>query len=134
MASSVTESIPSYPFGTPVGLEIDPRYLELRRHRPVARIRLPYGGQAWLVTRHADVKQVLSDPRLSLGAAAGRQDVPRYTEHPPRPGNVLTGLPSMDPPEHSRLRRLAAKAFTARRVETLRPRVEALVDGFLDDL
>jgi cytochrome P450 len=127
------DDVPAYPFGEPVGLELDERYLELRRRAPVARVRLPYGGEAWFVTRYADVKRVLNDPCVSMGAAAGR-DLPRYTERPLQPGKVVTGLPSMDPPEHTRVRKLAAKAFTGRRVDILRPRVVALVDGLLDDL
>lgn len=93
----------------------------------MARVELPHGGAAWLVTSHAESKLVLSDPRFSR-AQATRSETPRFT---PRP--LPTGmLQSLDPPEHTRLRRAVAQAFTAHRVERLRPSTERLVDELLD--
>ncbi|MEU4772562.1 cytochrome P450 [Micromonospora sp. NPDC023644] len=118
-----------YPFSDPDRLNLDPRYARLRRDEPLTRIRMPYGEPAWLATRHADVRTVLGDPRFSRAASVGR-DEPRNT-----PRQQEGGILSMDPPEHTRLRRLVAKAFTARRVEQLRPRTREvaheLVDGML---
>src|SRR6266545_4208048 len=104
----------SYPFGPIHGLEIDPMYFWLQEHEPLARVKLPYGEEGWLLTRYDDVRTALGDARFSLAEAAVR-DVPRLT--PQRYGGILT---DQDPPEHTRLRRLVAKAFTARRVEQLR--------------
>ncbi|WP_067693281.1 cytochrome P450 [Nocardia jejuensis] len=118
----------NYPFGAPVRLDIHPLLARLRREEPVARIRLPYGGDGWLITRYDDVRQVLADPRFSRARAVGREDVPRATPEPPRPDSLL----SMDPPEHTRLRKLVAKAFTGRRVQQLRPRAQQIVDERLD--
>ncbi|WP_019930333.1 cytochrome P450 [Nocardia sp. BMG111209] len=117
-----------YPFGEPVRLEIHPLFATLRREEPVSRIRLPYGGDGWLVTRYADVRQVLADPRFSRAATVGRDDIPRATPEPARADALL----SMDPPHHTRLRKLVSKAFTARRVAELRPRAQQIVDGLLD--
>ncbi|OZV75554.1 cytochrome P450 [Micromonospora echinospora] len=118
-----------YPFSPPDRLNLDPRYAELRRDEPLVRVQLPYGEPAWLATRHADVRMVLGDPRFSRAASAGR-DEPRNV-----PEQRESGILGMDPPEHTRLRRVVAKAFTARRVEQLRPgtrRVAGeLVDGML---
>ncbi|MEV0758875.1 cytochrome P450 [Nocardia sp. NPDC050435] len=118
----------SYPFGEPFRLEIDPLLARLRREEPVARIRLPYGGDGWLITRYDDVRLVLADQRFSRALAVDREDVPRATPEPPRGDSLL----SMDPPEHTRLRKLVAKAFTGRRVQALRPRAQQIVDGLLD--
>ncbi|MFF2960269.1 cytochrome P450 [Streptomyces sp. NPDC057963] len=123
------EGVRAYPFGPVDRLNVDPRLAEICGEQPVLRVSLPYGGDAWLVTRHADVKTVLADPRFSRAAAVG-EDVPR---------TVAVGLPStsmlsMDPPEHSRLRRRVANSFTLRRVEALRPRVQQMVDGLLDTM
>lgn len=116
-----------YPFSTATGLGMDPLYGSLRERERVSRVRMPYGGEAWMVTRHADAKLVLSDPRFSMAAGAGK-DVPRPTEQLLQPG----GLVAMDPPEHTRLRRLAGTAFTHRRVEGMRPSVTAFADRLVD--
>jgi len=104
-------------------LDLDPPFAELRRDEPVCRVQLPYGEAAWLATRYADVKVVLGDPRFSRAAAVGR-DEPRNRPHRGRPGTIK----NLDPPEHSRLRRLLAKAFTVRQVEQARPRVQQIAD------
>lgn len=127
---TVNTEVRSYPFGAPARLDMDPLYAKLRREEPVSRVELPYGGQGWLVTRYDDVKTVLADPRFSRAATVDREDVPRATPAPARPDSLL----SMDPPEHSRLRKLVAKAFTSRRVAELRPRTRQIVGGLLDEL
>jgi cytochrome P450 len=118
----------SYPFGPPERLEINPRYARLREHEPLSRVRLPYGEDAWLAVRHEDVRTVFGDARFSRAAAETR-DEPRVG--PDRAGRNLL---NMDPPEHSRLRRLVSKAFTARRVEELRPRARQITDDLLDSM
>jgi cytochrome P450 len=118
----------SYPFGPIDGLVIDPMYFWLQEHEPLARVKLPYGEEGWLLTRYDDVRTALGDPRFSLAQAAVR-DVPRLT--PQRYGAILT---DQDPPEHTRLRRLVAKAFTARRVEQLRGRAEHITNELLDEM
>ncbi|HEX6346636.1 cytochrome P450 [Umezawaea sp.] len=119
----------NYPFGEAERLELDPTYEVLRRTEPVARVRLPYGGDAWLVTKYDDVKTVLSDLRFSRAAVLG-QDVPRAVPMIQERQSIL----SMDPPEHGRLRKLVAKGFTMRRTEQLRERAQEIVDGLLDTM
>ncbi|WP_214370948.1 cytochrome P450 [Pseudonocardia sp. H11422] len=117
-----------YPFGDAEALGLDPLYADLGRDEPVSRVLLPYGGEAWLAVRYDDVRTVLADPRFSRAAVVGA-DVPRQRpEIDDQAGSIL----NMDPPEHTRLRKLVAKAFTARRVEQLRPRAEELTAGLLD--
>lgn len=110
-------------------LELDPAYARLRNEEPVTRVTMPHGGDAWLVTRYADVRAALSDTRLSRAAAVGK-DVPRSSPLIQQADSLL----SMDPPEHTRLRRLAAKAFTARQVAAVRPRVQAIIESLVDAL
>ncbi|WP_244200514.1 cytochrome P450 [Micromonospora arborensis] len=114
-----------YPFPTRTS-EVAPMYEALRRTEPVSRVQLPYGEPGWLVTRHADVRTVLSDPRFSRAVAQGL-DQPRL-----RRENMNDGIMGMDPPDHTRLRKLAMKAFTARRVERMRAEVHKIADGLLD--
>ncbi|MEV4641764.1 cytochrome P450 [Actinoplanes sp. NPDC049548] len=115
-----------YPFSEPDRLHLDPLYARLRRTEPVTRVRLPFGEDAWLATRYQDVRTVLGDPRFSRAASVGR-DEPRTT-----PQQIGGGMLAMDPPDHSRLRRLVAKAFTARRVEELRPATTAIANELVD--
>lgn len=111
-----------------------PAYAWLREHAPVHRTRLPNGVDAYLVTRYEDAKAVLADPRLSKNAAVsfpgwqpGRTGIPG--EH--RSG-IAAHLLNLDPPDHTRLRRLVSKAFTPRRVADFEPRVVEIADRLLD--
>jgi cytochrome P450 len=117
----------TFPFGEPERLDLEPLYVQLRREEPMSRVQLPYGEPAWLATRYEDVKVVLGDPRFSRAAVKDR-DEPRTRVHQIPPTTIM----HFDPPEHSRLRRLVAKAFTARRVELLRPRAQEIADGLVD--
>lgn len=122
-------SVLGFPFSDRVDLALDPTYAELRSGEPVARVRMPYGGEAWLLTRHADIRKASADPRLSMYAGADK-DVPRAA---PR-GLDSAGLMGMPPQTHARLRRLVSRAFTARRVAAMRPRIAEITHGLLDDL
>jgi cytochrome P450 len=119
-----------YPFNESDGLKLDPTYQELLRNEPISRVVLPYGGEAWLAVRHADVRTVLSDPRFSRAAVVGRE-MPRAR---PELEEDLNSVMNMDPPDHMRLRKFLAKAFTARRVEALRPRAAELIAELLAGL
>lgn len=120
----------SYPLGEAAELDFDPGYAELRRDEPLTRVRMPYGQEGWLVTRYDDVRTVMSDPRFSRAAVVDA-DVPRaLPERPGQPDSII----NVDPPEHGRLRRLVMAAFTARRVERMRPHVEKIASGLIDEL
>jgi cytochrome P450 len=86
------------------------------------------GDEAWLVTRHADVRQVLADRRFSR-AAALIEGAPRLAGGDPLlPAAIL----NMDPPEHTRLRKMAAGLFTAHRMERLRPRIRQTITDLIE--
>ncbi len=114
--------------------ESDPHevYAQLRADRPVHPIALPTGATGWLVTRYDDVRQALLDPRLSKGGMVS----PVGYRPPDVPPEILAGtqhhMLTTDPPDHTRLRRLVAAAFTMRRVERLRPRIQEITDELLD--
>ncbi|WP_433871786.1 cytochrome P450 [Saccharopolyspora sp. CA-218241] len=118
----------TYPFSEADRLNLDPFYARLRESEPLSRIQLPFGESAWLATRYEDAKVVLGDPRFSRAASVGR-DEPRLRER-----RQAMGILAMDPPDHTRLRKLVAKAFTARRVERLRPRAQEIADGLADGM
>jgi cytochrome P450 len=118
-----------FPFQSVVPLELPDEYINLREHEPVVRVSLPTGDRAWLVTRYDDVRQVYADSRFSR-AAATRSGAPRCNEVAIGPDSIF----SKDPPEHTRLRRLVAPAFTVRRIAAMRARIQRLVDAFLDSM
>lgn len=104
-----------------------PEWQRLRERCTVSRAELPSGDRAWLVTRYEDVRAVLNDPRLSR-AAATRPDAPRLGPARPEPDSIM----AMDPPDHTRLRRLLAPAFTGRQAERLRPGIARTTERLLD--
>jgi cytochrome P450 len=129
-SSTVDGAAVPFPFPAPPSIfHPAPQLKDLQQDRPVVQIQLPDGKRGWLVTRYDDVRQVLVDPRFSRAAASG-PDVPDTGLGQASADSIL----GMDPPEHTRLRRLVAGAFTARRVEALRPRVSKLVDELIDRL
>jgi cytochrome P450 len=83
---------------------------------------MAYGDPAWLISGYHNARAVWGDPRLRRDTGL---DEPRMT-----PQVRFTNLMSIDPPEHSRLRRLVARAFTAARVEQLRERTRRIADGW----
>ncbi|MGX1220476.1 cytochrome P450 [Streptomyces ambofaciens] len=111
------------------GSDFDPVLAELMREGPVTRISLPNGeGWAWLVTRHDDVRLVTNDPRFGREAVMDRQ-VTRLAPHF-IPARGAVGF--LDPPDHTRLRRSVAAAFTARGVERVRERSRGMLDELVD--
>jgi cytochrome P450 len=130
---AVSDDLPDdglrFPFEHPRLFDPPPEWRQLRGGCPVARAQLPTGDRAWLVTRYEDVRAVLNDPRLSR-AAATRPDAPRLGPARPEPDSIM----AMDPPDHTRLRRLLAPAFTGRQAELLRPRITRTTERLLDGM
>ncbi|WP_329245588.1 cytochrome P450 [Actinoallomurus sp. NBC_01490] len=113
-----------------------PAYEVLRRERPVF-FDEPTGQ--WVVSRHADVNALLRDRRLGrsyLHVATheefGRPPEPEFLA--PFWNLIRAGMLDVEPPDHTRLRRLVSKAFTPRMVEGLRPRVRELAAGLVGGL
>ncbi|WP_371529790.1 cytochrome P450 [Streptomyces sp. NBC_01283] len=113
------------------GLIDDPyaAYARLRDTAPVHRVAGPDGSPAWLVTRYDDVRAALADPRLSLDKSHALPGGYRGFALPPA---LDANLLNMDPPDHTRIRRLVVKAFTPRRVESLRAPIRRTADELLD--
>ncbi|SDP83337.1 Cytochrome P450 [Actinopolyspora xinjiangensis] len=123
-----------YPIPNPAPLEPPEEWERLRQRCPVAEVRLPSGDGAKLVTRHEDVKQVLSDPRFTRLLDA--TDAARISDD--ESGGVFNtsmaaALPQTGEP-HLRWRRMVSKWFTARRVTALRPGIEETAERLVDDM
>jgi len=101
----------------------------LLRNKPVLSVEMPDGSIGWLASGYNEVRQMLVDQRFSRARAVA-------------PGRALQGtevfaagsINGLDPPGHTRIRRLVASAFTARRVEAMRPRVASIVDELIGAL
>ncbi|MFD7612804.1 cytochrome P450 [Streptomyces sp. NPDC059828] len=104
-------------------------YTRLREAGPAHRITGPDGLPIWVVSRYGDVRRLLADPRLSLDKAHRTPGNYRGFSLPPA---LDANLLNMDPPDHTRIRRLVSKAFTPGRVEGMRPGIEALADQLCD--
>ncbi|MFF2429993.1 cytochrome P450 [Streptomyces mirabilis] len=120
------------PGATPLGPPEE--WARLRQRCPVARVTLPSGDEASLLTRYADVRQVLSDPRFSRLLNA--DDAARISVTPS--GGAFNDEMSNAMPQtgeaHRRWRRMVSKWFTAKRVAALRPGMEAMADRLLDTM
>lgn len=113
-----------FPLPDRPGVPLDEGHLARLRERPLVPVALAGGHRALLVTRHADVRTVLSGERFSREAWAGGTLFARTPES--------LALVASDPPTHTRRRRAVQAWFTARRAEADRPRVEALAERLLD--
>jgi len=111
-----------------------PLFALVRAGGPVHEVTLADGHRAWLIVRHEEAKAALNGPGLSKDMhAALARDGAVVAEGLPGPAFARHML-GVDPPDHTRLRRLASAAFSRPRVAALRPRVQGIVDGLLDDL
>jgi cytochrome P450 len=128
----VTDAVPLVPFDE--GSYYQDRlefFARLRESQPVAPVWMPDRGRAWLITRYADVRTALTDPRLAKdvhrwpGGARFRQS---------EAVNCHAHMLNTDPPDHTRLRRIVQKAFTPRRAEQLRPRAAQIAANLLDEM
>ena len=104
-----------------------PLYQRLRENDPVHRAL----DGSWVISRWVDGSAVLRDPRFSGSPKWLREDDERAESNPIRQAGTALMM-FLDPPDHTRLRSLVSKAFTPKRVEAMRPRVQQLVDGLID--
>ncbi|WP_296388612.1 cytochrome P450 [Williamsia sp.] len=95
---------------------------------PVSRVRIETGATAWLVTGYQEQREALVDPRLSSDFR--REGYPSRITTQARTRSFI----SMDNPEHQRQRRMLIKYFTVKRIESMRPAIQKVVDGLLDEM
>lgn len=131
---STSAEVPFYPMDrvSECPLDLPPQLLEIARTRPVGRVRIWDGSRPWLITGYEEARMLLADPRVSSD-----QSRPGYTFAAPQ-AKVFhrrnRSLPTMDDPEHARLRRTVTGAFANRRMEEFRPAFQRIVDELIDDL
>ncbi|MFI1282355.1 cytochrome P450 [Streptomyces sp. NPDC020858] len=108
-----------------------PMYAALREQAPVCRLTPPHGIDTYLITRHDDARDALSDPRFSknMRGAIDTYHAVYGSFFDALDDNVLFS----DPPRHTRLRRILRSAFTPRRVEQMRPRITEIAEEILGE-
>lgn len=105
-------------------------YAELRDDGGVHQAVKPSGPPVWIISRHADVKALLSDPRMSIQATASRHGYEGFGLPPALDAHLM----NVDADAHTRLRRLVSSAFTPRRTDVLRDRIQHTANRLIDDL
>jgi cytochrome P450 len=125
-----TNELPQYPIVDHDDLSMDPVYRELQQRGPF-KARLALGEPIWIATRYEDVKTVYGDRRFGKAMGYGR-DTPRM--HGMAHGSDTSRLDNMDPPNHTRVRRLASGAFTPARIRGMSEWIEGMSAALLDDI
>ena len=141
-----TAELPEFPMPRVRGCPFDPppAFHALREEGPLTRVRLRDGSTPWVVTRYAEQRTLLADPRLSvLPALPGfpRPERPSAEADTGHGGGEESSADAhglsfinMDDPEHARLRRMVTGPFAIKRMEAMRPAVQKIVDDRIDDL
>lgn len=130
--SEAPGAVPEFPMPRQSRCPFDPppALKDLQQEGPLAKVRLWDGSESWLVTRYAEQRALLGDPRVSADT-----DRPGYpTKASPEAGEGKLSFIMMDDPEHARLRRMVTAPFAVKKVEALRPAVQRIVDGLIDDM
>lgn len=132
VASDGTTEPVRFPILSPHPFDPPPEYDDLRARCPVAPMTLPSGRTGWVVTRYDDVSAVLRDTRFS--ADTRNPHYPEVYGARTSPALLQRSFVAMDRPEHDRQRRMIARFFTRKYVESLRADIGSVIDRALDDL
>ena len=125
---TVAESQPAFSFDRPNVLELPALYRDLQALPAPTRVRTPAGDLAWMVTRHDDVRTLLGHPALGR-SHPNPERAARFSGGPMLGGPI--GDSRSEDADHNRMRLALTRAFSARRIELLRPRVQAIVEELL---
>ncbi|MFE9724246.1 cytochrome P450 [Streptomyces sp. NPDC005794] len=125
-----TATAPEWPMSRATGCPFDPppTLRAEQEQGSLGKVTLWDGTTPWLVTHYADQRAILADPRISADVTR-----PGYPSSAPVKGASFSFI-LMDDPEHARQRRMVTAPFTIKRVEAMRPAVQKIVDGLIDDM
>ncbi len=128
-----TEGAPAFPNDRTCPYQLPEEYVRLRDEPDaLQRVTLFDGRPAWVVTRHETARKLLADPRLS--ADRTNEDFPATSPRFQSIRGSRRSFISMDPPEHGPKRRMLISDFAVRRVQGMRPDIERIVHGFIDEM
>ncbi|WP_432849737.1 cytochrome P450 [Amycolatopsis sp. CA-161197] len=109
-------------------------YTQIREEQPITRVKIPDGKEAWVVSRHEDVRTVLNDRRFSSDRFNPNFPILVKGGNVFRQTNAERTMITMDAPEHGPARKSVLGEFTVKRVNAMRPRIQEIVDGLIDDI
>jgi cytochrome P450 len=124
----VTVALPMLPRERVHPFDLPPEYERLRAEAPISRFRWPNGVEGWLVTRYDHIRTLLADNRLSIDRGG---KMPPSLAIGRKPVMMPRSLVSMDPPEHTKWRRLILRDLTPGKARALEPRIEAITKEYL---
>ncbi|EYF00257.1 cytochrome P450 [Chondromyces apiculatus] len=133
MSTDTDDQVLSYPLPAPSALEPPPEWVQLRERCPVAHVRLASGDSAMMLTRYADIRQVLSDPRFTRDLSA--DGAARTTAN--EGGSAFENAEAaalVSGERHQSWRRLVMKWFTAKQILAMQQRMETMVNSLVDDM
>lgn len=121
-----------YPFGYVEPAEAIERYRAISADRPMTKVSMPFGGDAWVVHRTAVAKELLADPRFVREPfRTGERVVPYFVEFP---DFLKSTIQFADPPEHTKLRRLVMKAISPKSVKAIRDSAVEYANSLIDQM
>lgn len=126
--------VPDFPLPRDARCPFDPPPYagKLMREGKIERVRIWDGTTPWMITRYDQVRQILSDPRTS--ADIQRPGFPDWSPSAAAAAVQRRSFLNLDDPEHAQQRRLLTADFMVRRMEAMRPKVQAIVDRLIDDM
>lgn len=127
-----TPKTPIFPMVRNCPFDPAPQMTRMREYSAVARVSLWDGSSAWLVTRYADARAALSDPRLSSDAT--RKEYPHVSAGQAENRLNSPTFMTRDNPDHDIQRRMLTRDFTVKRIEAMRPKIQATLDRLIDDM
>ena len=127
----MSETLPAFPMTRAGKCPFDPP-AQLREVEPISRVTIWDGSTPWLITDYDTQRAVLSDQRFS--ADTSKTGYPTLSPASVGSGERDQPFVFLDDPEHDRKRKMLTRNFMIKRVETMRPRVQEIVDGLIDDM
>lgn len=128
--ATAASAYPHYPFARPRDVEPAVEYANLRKSNPISQVELWDGSHPFLVVKHKDITQVLTDDRLSK-----QRQRPGFPEMSAGGKEAAKNKPTfvdMDPPDHGKERGMVEPTFSKESVDKMRPRIQKTVDDLLD--
>src|SRR6201998_3696996 len=133
MAESAAIEVPEFPMPRAPRCPFDPppALRALQQDAPITTVRIWDGSTAWLVTRYDDLRALLADPRISSDNSH-----PNFPYRGPadEAGRLGRSVVTTGGPGHARWRRMISLPFSIKRVEAMRPAIQAIADGRIDDM